>query len=174
MTAADTLSPLPGRKGLFIGIRESLAYLRDPDHFIAEPALSGVFQWDDASRTAIFIPTGSLDRGMTQAVTLTEGIATPDGVPLQPYSFSFTVAGEVGTTPTLPTGDAAVYTDGTWSAWFAVDDPASPARTYTITTDHPQRDYGPTDRIVTEVAGEPVPPGLLLPLNLLELRAGQL
>ena len=36
MTAADTLSPLPGRKGLFIGIRESLAYLRDPDHFIAE------------------------------------------------------------------------------------------------------------------------------------------
>ena len=36
MTAADRLSPLPGRTGLFIGIRESLAYLRDPDRFIAE------------------------------------------------------------------------------------------------------------------------------------------
>ena len=36
MTAADGLSPLPGRTGLFIGIRESLAYLRDPDRFIAE------------------------------------------------------------------------------------------------------------------------------------------
>ncbi len=36
MTAAETLRPLPGRKGPFIGIRESLAYLRDPDRFIAE------------------------------------------------------------------------------------------------------------------------------------------
>lgn len=36
MTAAETLKPLPGRKGPFIGIRESLAYLRDPDQFIAE------------------------------------------------------------------------------------------------------------------------------------------
>jgi cytochrome P450 len=38
MTATAALRPLPCRKGLLIGLRESLAYLRDPDGFIAERA----------------------------------------------------------------------------------------------------------------------------------------
>jgi cytochrome P450 len=38
MTATATLRPLPCRKGVWIGLRESLAYLRDPDGFIAERA----------------------------------------------------------------------------------------------------------------------------------------
>ena len=36
MTAADPVRPLPGKTGLLIGLRESLAYLRDPDRFSAE------------------------------------------------------------------------------------------------------------------------------------------
>jgi len=36
MTSADGLKPLPGRKGLLIGVRESLAYLRNQDQFIAQ------------------------------------------------------------------------------------------------------------------------------------------
>ena len=35
MSASAALRPLPGRKGFLIGLRESLAYLRDPDGFIA-------------------------------------------------------------------------------------------------------------------------------------------
>ncbi|MFM1798502.1 MAG: hypothetical protein RLZZ117_780 [Cyanobacteriota bacterium] len=38
MTATAALRPLPCRKGVWIGLRESLAYLRDPDGFIAERA----------------------------------------------------------------------------------------------------------------------------------------
>jgi cytochrome P450 len=38
MTAPAALRPLPCRKGILIGLRESLAYLRDPDGFIAERA----------------------------------------------------------------------------------------------------------------------------------------
>jgi cytochrome P450 len=38
MTATAALRPLPCRKGFLIGLRESLAYLRDPDGFIAERA----------------------------------------------------------------------------------------------------------------------------------------
>ena len=36
MTAADALKPLPGRRGVLIGLRETLAYLKNPDQFIAE------------------------------------------------------------------------------------------------------------------------------------------
>ncbi|MFN9646120.1 MAG: cytochrome P450 [Cyanobacteriota bacterium] len=38
MTTTAALRPLPCRKGVLIGLRESLAYLRDPDGFIAERA----------------------------------------------------------------------------------------------------------------------------------------
>ena len=38
MFAAAALQPLPCRKGLLIGLRESLADLRDPDGFIAARA----------------------------------------------------------------------------------------------------------------------------------------
>ncbi len=36
MSSTNSLRPLPCRTGLFIGVRESIAYLRDPDGFIAE------------------------------------------------------------------------------------------------------------------------------------------
>lgn len=38
MTTTPALRPLPCRKGVLIGLRETLAYLRDPDGFIAERA----------------------------------------------------------------------------------------------------------------------------------------
>ncbi len=36
MSSSNSLRPLPCRKGPWIGVRESIAYLRDPDGFIAE------------------------------------------------------------------------------------------------------------------------------------------
>ena len=36
MSTSNSLRPLPCRTGPLIGVRESIAYLRDPDGFIAE------------------------------------------------------------------------------------------------------------------------------------------
>ncbi|MEB3335389.1 MAG: cytochrome P450 [Cyanobacteriota bacterium] len=54
MATIPALRPLPRRKGFLIGLRESLAYLRDPDGFIAERAeeLGPVF-----GTTLFFRPT---------------------------------------------------------------------------------------------------------------------
>ena len=63
MTAANTLRPLPGRKGVLIGVRESLAYLKNPDQFIAQRAA----QFGPVFGTTLFFrPTAVV--GGTEAV----------------------------------------------------------------------------------------------------------
>jgi len=52
---------------------------------------TGTITYDSLTRTAIFNPDEDFAPGEVVTVTLTDGIESTDGVPLRPYSWSFTV-----------------------------------------------------------------------------------
>jgi hypothetical protein len=58
----------------------------------------GVISYDGPAKTATFTPAGDFPAGETVTVTLTGGIQSMPGMPLgSPFTWSFTIAGAVGT-----------------------------------------------------------------------------
>ena len=79
---------------------------------------------------------------------------------LPPGTDSGTPTPEPTPEPTMPeptpTDATGTYTDGTWTTTVQIADRDTLARTYTLSTDHPQRDGGAQEVTVVELDDQPV------------------